>query len=207
MLVKQFIQDNIVTPECCYIKEWDINLSCKDKNTISISYYNNTLYTIFNDIHNVNHRKNSNLPDYLELRLWTDKKIICLWTYNIDNIIDILINIQEKLKNNDYICENNILTEIDISDYNIIFTIKEDDEIKIVKCTLQEFYDYPNFNILDNLYQRQYHILTPQQKESLKRSGRFRQIQKRYYDEANKKWNDKIGDMDIAQYHMLIYGE
>ena len=36
MLVKSYTKDNIVTPECCYIKDWNINLSCKDKNTISI---------------------------------------------------------------------------------------------------------------------------------------------------------------------------
>jgi len=208
MLIKLYTQDNIVTPECCYIKDWNINLSCKDKNIISISYYNNTLYAVFDNIHNYIHRKNSNLPDYLELRLWTDKKIICIWTYNINNIADILYNIQEKLETADYISdENHTPIKIDLSEYDIILTVKEDDEIKIIKCSLEEFYNYPTFNILDNIYQRQYHILTPEQKEIMKKSRRFKQLHKGYYDEANKKWSDKIGDMDVAQYHMLIYGE
>ena len=208
MLVKPYTQDNIVTPECCYIKDWNINLSCKDKNIISVSYYNNTLYVVFDNIHNYIHRKNSNLPDYLELRLWTDKKIICIWTYNINNIADILYNIQEKLETADYISnENHTPIKIDLLEYDIILTVKEDDEIKIIKCSLEEFYDYPTFNILDNIYQRQYHILTPEQKEIMKKSRRFKQLHKSYYDEANKKWSDKIGDMDVAQYHMLIYGE
>lgn len=206
---KLYTPDSVVTPECCYIKDWNINFSCKDKNTISISYYNNTLYAIFDSIHDVKHREHSNLPDYLELRLWTDKRIICFWTYNINNIADILYDIQEKLETADYISdESHTPIKIDLSEYDIIFTIKEENnDIKVIKCSLEEFYNYPTFNILDNLYQRQYHILTPEKKESLKRSGRFKQIQKKYYDEANKKWSDKIGDMDIAQYHMLIYGE
>ena len=205
----KYSQEDNITPECCYIKDWNINLSCKDKNTISISYYNNTLYAIFDSIHDTNHRKNSNLSDYLELRLWTDKKIICLWTYNINNITDILYNIQEKLETADYISDkNHTPIEIDLSEYDIVFTTKEENnDIKVIKCSLEEFYNYPTFNILNNLYQRQYHILTPEQKESLKRSGKFKHYHKKYYDEANKKWNDKIGDMDIAQYHMLIYGE
>ena len=209
MQIKSFIKEDNITPECCYIKDWNINLSCKDKNTISISYYNNTLYTIFDSIHDTNHRKNSNLQDYLELRLWTDKKVICLWTYNINNIADILYNIQEKLETADYISdENHTPIEIDLSEYDIIFTIKEENnDIKVIKCSLGEFYDYPTFNILDNIYQRQYHILTPEQKEIMKKNRRLKQLHKKYYDEANKKWIDKIGDMDIAQYHMLIYGE
>ena len=207
-MVKPYIKGNdIINPECCYIKDWNINLSCLDNNIISLSYYNNTLYSVFNQVHNTRHRRYCDESDYLDLRLWTDKKIICLWTYNINNIVDILINIQEKLENADYICENDIPIKIDLSEYNIIFTIKDDNIIKIVKCTLQEFYDYPDFNILDNLYQRQYHIFSPEQKEKIRNTSRFKRKQKMYYDEANKKWTDKIGDMDIAQYHMLIYGE
>ena len=209
MKTKYYITNNdVVNPELCYIKDWNINLSLRKGNTISISYYNNTVYSAFNSIHNVYHRKYCNEQDYLDLRLWIDEKIICLWTYNIDNIVNIISNIQEKLENVDYIGENYKPIKIDLSEYDVIFTVKDNDnKIKIVKCSLQEFYNYPDFNILDNLYQRQYHIFSPVDKMKIKNTFRFKKKKKRYFDEANKKWKDKIGDMDVAQYHMLIYGE
>jgi hypothetical protein len=54
---------------------------------------------------------------------------------------------------------------------------------------------------------RQYHILNPKQKEMMKKSGRFKRHFERYYQEGDKVWKDKIGDIDIAKYHLLIYGE
>ena len=207
MLDKIYTQDNIVTPECCHIPEWNISLSCQDKNTVSVAFYNDTAYCIFNGIHDVKHRKNNTLEDYLELRLWTDKKILAIWITGKDNMKDILKRIQQKLFDADYIVnEGYEPIGIDLSEYEIVFLKKSEDELNIVKCSLDEFYN-SDFNIMNNIYERQYHILTPMQKEQMKKSGRFRNEFRKYIKEGNKVWNDKIGDMDVAQYHLLIYGE
>lgn len=207
MLKIVYTQDNIVTPECCHIPEWDISLSCQDKNTVSIAFYNDVAYCIFNGIHDVKHRENSTLEDYLELRLWTDKKILAIWITGKENMKDILKRIQKKLLDADYIVnEGYEPISIDLSEYDVVFLENADDNLNIIKCSLEEFYD-SDFNVMDNIYERQYHILHPEQKERMKRSGRFKRHFERYYQEGDKAWKDKIGDMDIAKYHLLIYGE
>lgn len=206
-LVIKYSSDNIVTPECCHIPEWDISLSCQDKNTISIAFYNDTAYCIFNGIHDIKHRENSTLEDYLELRLWTDRKILAIWITGKDNMKDILKRIQQKLLDVDYVAnEGYEPISIDLSEYEIAFLENVDGTLNIVKCGLGEFYD-SDFDVVDNIYERQYHILTPEQKERMKRSGRFKKHFDRYHMEGDKVWKDKIGDMDIAKYHLLIYGE
>lgn len=207
MLVKPYIQDNIVTPECCHIPEWDISLSCQDKNTVSIAFYNDTAYCIFNGIHDVNYRKNSALEDYLELRLWTDKKILAIWITGKDNMKDILKRIQQKLLDADYITnEGYEPISIDLSEYDIVFLENDNGNLNIVKCGLDEFYD-PRFDVMDNIYERQYHILSPSQKEMMKKSGRLKKRLEQYYQEGDRALKNKIGNMDLAEYHLLIYGE
>lgn len=186
MLIKPYTQDNIVTPECCYIPEWDISLSCQDKNTVSIAFYNDTAYCIFNGIHDVNHRKNSTLEDYLELRLWTDKKVLAIWITGKENMKDILKRIQQKLLDADYVAnEGYEPISIDLSEYEIVFLDNSKDCLNIVKCDFNEFYNL-DFNIMDNVYERQYHILSPVQKEQMKKSGRFKRNLGRYYSEGDK---------------------
>lgn len=96
---------------------------------------------------------------------------------------------------------------IDISEYDIVFLSNEEDHLNIVRCSLYELYENEDIDIQSNIYERQYHILTPMQKEQMKRSGRFKRKFDKYYDESDKTWKDKIGDMDVAEYHLLIYGE
>lgn len=120
---------------------------------------------------------------------------------------DILKRIQQKLLDADYVAnEEYEPISIDLSEYEIVFLENNDDTLNIVKCRLDEFYD-SNLNIMDNIYERQYHILNPKQKEAMKRSGRFKRHFERYHQEGDKAWKDKIGDMDVAKYHLLIYGE
>lgn len=207
MLIKPYIQDNIVTPECCYIPEWSISLSCQDKNTVSMTFYNDNLYCVFDGIHDVEHRKNENLEDYLDLRIWTDKKIIAVWIKD-KRFAHILLRIEHKLRDGDYKVNNGYEPiSINLAEYDIVFLSKEEDHLNIIKCPLYEFYENEDMNIQSNTYERQYHILTPMQKEQMKKSGRFRKKLNSYYSEGDKAWKDKIGDMDIAQYHLLIYGE
>ena len=206
MLKIQYSQDSIVTPECCYIKDWNINLSCKDKNTISITYYNNTLYCIFDGIHDVKHRQHCDEPDFLELRLWIKEKIMAIWTYNKDNIATILSSIQQKLLAKEYISNKEEKDSIDLYEYDLLF-LTYDDVLSIVRCSLVEFYLMPSNEIMDNRYERQYHILTPDMKEKLKRTSKYRIKQKQYYDESERVLKTKLGNMDLAEYHLLIYGE
>ena len=94
---------------------------------------------------------------------------------------------------------------INLSEYDLVFLYKKDNDLEIIRCSLEEFYDICSGNIIENFYERQYHILTPTDKQRLKM--RYNKNHINYIKENTKKWKDKIGDMDIAQYHMLIYGE
>jgi hypothetical protein len=120
---------------------------------------------------------------------------------------DILKRIQQKLLDADYVAnEGYEPISIDLSEYDVVFLENADDSLNIIKCSLDEFYD-SDFDVMDNVYERQYHILNPKQKEMMKKSGRFKRHSERYYQEGDKVWKDKIGDIDIAKYHLLIYGE
>lgn len=217
MLKIKYSSEDIVTPECCYIKKFDIDLSCRNANTISISFYNNNLYCIFNGIHNIEHINHSSENDFLEFRLWTDSKILAMWIYNSSTVINTMKIIQEKLFNGEYIIEvqekygkYKIVDDCDkipinLSEYDLVFLYKKDDDLEIIRCSFEEFYNICSNNIVENFYERQYHILTPNDKQRFKIKYNKNHIN--YIKENTKKWKDKIGNMDIAQYHMLIYGE
>ena len=211
MVIKiKYSQEDIVTPECCYINKFDLNLSCRDTNIISVSFYNDIVYCTFNSIHNIKHTKHILEKDFLEFRLWTDSKILVMWIYNNSTIINTMKTIQEKLINCDYIIENQenqnySKVPINLSEYDLVFLYKKDDDLEIIRCSLEEFYNICSDNIMENFYERQYHILTPSDKQRLKM--RYNKNHINYIKENTKKWKDKIGDMDIAQYHLLIYGE
>ena len=205
MLTKLYTKEDIVTPDCCYIKDWDINLSWTTEGSVAISHYNNTLYVNFNYRHDPDNRKYCEESDFLELRLWRNEKIICLWVYNKSNIANILSQIQDKLLGKEYISNEKEKISIDLYEYDLIFLSNKDDELNITKCKLSEFYILPNNEIVDNRYERTYHIESPEAKKRLMESRMFKKKTKMYYEESKKAIKDKFGD--IAKYHLLIYGE
>lgn len=206
MLIKSYTKEDIVTPECCYIKDWNVSLSWTTENSAAISYYDDTLYVNFNYRHDPDNRKYCKESDFLELRLWQNEKIICLWTYNKSNIASIIRKIQEKLLIKDYISNESVIS-IDLYEYDLIFLSNKNNEFNITRCNLTEFYIIPDNEIVDNRYERTYHITSPKDKIRLQQNELFKKFKKKYYDEAEQCMKDKIGDMDVAEYHLLIYGE
>ena len=206
MFNKLYNKNDIITPECCYIKEWNIDVNLQKSNQLSISYFNNILYCYLNGIHEHNHLIYKDKRNFIDLRIWLDDKFITLWTYNIDNIVNILKQIQIKLIAKDYI-SNFDKESINLCDYDIIFTSYKNDILNVIRCNLIEFYIMPNNEIVDNTYERMYHILNPAMKEKFKNNGMIRKIKERYFKEAQNINENKFGKIDIAKYHMLIYGE
>lgn len=196
----------IITPECVYCPELNLNLSCRDNDIISLSFYNDTLYCTFNAVHNIKHNEHCSEKDFLEVRLWTKEKILAMWIYNKQSVVNSLKKIQEKLISKCYIVENPIEHDkilIDLSDYNVVFLSEEENFLYLIKCNLKEFYNIQCESIIENEYERQYHIATPLEKKLMQRKRRFKQ----YYKEGDKVWNKKANNMDVAQYHLLLYGE
>lgn len=190
-----------IDPDHIYIEEENIKINISFEKQITITYLNDTVYIgniiLHPGIHN--ELKNS---DGLDIRIFPDYKFVTIWPQQSKIYFKSLLDIKNKLKIGDYILlDDSEIDNLDISDFYLVF----DDDI-IYKYKISELgnIDLEYFELKYDHRERTFHILTPVEKiksEDFKMDKHFQYIQ------SNNYWRNKIGNLDVAEYHLLMYEE
>lgn len=178
-----------VSPDLIYIKEWKYALSFSAKDAITILYNRTHLYTTV--------RKHPMLPikDGFQARIWTDSKIITWW-YDPDwhPYITIWEMINTAISNH-YIQ--------DLISYTAVFRTNRNTVIRVpireMTCSM--------FNTMyDNTSERALHLMPPLTRKAIEdRNASIKEWRHKYYIEDCKVWTKRIGNMDVAEWHLLIF--
>jgi hypothetical protein len=123
------------------------------------------------------------------------------------DVIEAIKTIREKLLTNDFhplSCERGKrhierafpLKNLDLRDYAFMFTGIIDDEVSVIKCDYDTFLE-GNFDLFDASPLRFY----------MGFRKNLRKEDKTPYELSCEYWENKIGNMDVAEWHLLIYEE
>ena len=186
---------NIVTPDRIIVPDLNIKVYFRDWDQIAGTLCNNVLYfsTVHGDIY-----KTFSLNSGIDFRIWIERKIIAFW-FDQDYIFKQLKVIKDKLINRDFICINKHIDKIDISDFTVIY--KHNNEV--VYKTVKEIIENPDAKYSNNRNERFLHITSP----ILKKYFKSTKDKYKYYLEGCKKWVNTVGNLDIAEWHLLVYEE
>lgn len=186
-----------VSPDFLEIPEWGYNLKFAAKDSITIAYNKKELL-----LTKLPHYKTQMGTGFFA-RLWTDSKILTWW-YNPDynpyvtlwEIIDLIgCNVKCTIDVDMSVVGN-------IADYTVVFSKDRD---TIVREPLKEL----KYNSIpygyNNTRERVFHTMSPlEKKKREKENASIREWKHQYYLEDCKVWNKLIGNMDVAEYHILI---
>lgn len=189
---------NTVTPDRIIIPDLNINIYFRDNDQIAGTLCDNVLYfsTVHTDIY-----KTFSLNSGIDFRIWIERKIIAFW-FDQDNIFKQLKTIKDKLINGDFVCINKHIDKTDISEFTIIYKYNKE----IMYKTVKEIIKNPDTEYSNNRKERFLHITSPILKKYLE-SPKDKQDKYQYYLEGCEKWVNIIGNLDVAEWHLLMYEE
>jgi len=203
MRIKVLEENDICNPDSVYIFKWNLDLEYHDYDSKCITFLKNNTVILFRDNHIMLRKyykiKKSDVA--LDLRIWIENKLITFWTSDSKNYLKTIKQCLEQIK------KENLIDNID--SYNIIFQKKdENNTIFIIDCPVSEIDDAIDdeyyFQLNENYYNRgRLHLMSPFLKKNFIKQGEIHY----QYIKSCQYWSDKIGNLDIAHYHLLIYEE
>lgn len=159
------------------IKVNDIKLSSKNKDAISISLISNEIH-IFEGVHPQLYRWYKIEREGFDFRIWTNSKSCSFWPCG--NCFKLLIEANECLKEMNY-SEN-------LEEYTFYYTLNGIDQIvkwnMIIKMADTDIIPDQSF-----------------------RPWRFSERKQMRKNSIDKYWFNRIGNMDVAEWHLLMYEE
>ena len=181
--------DKLITPDHVEIPEWDISYNVRIKTIVGI-YQNGKLWIKEGGIHPQMWGKCGSSFDFRllptgELVYWGQD---FPWKY--------FKNIKYLLDNNQFIRIGRITN---IPEFTSVLVNEPDG---IAQYTIDELQNVKS-NIVDNSHLRLLHITNPRTKKLLIPKEQV----SAEYKESCKFWEDKIGDLDVAEWHLLKYQE
>ena len=162
------------------------------------------------------------------LRIWKSYNIITMWSQG-EGQIEKLKKVINFFKNGDYLSfyenekgesvivpkENNYMHKgIDFNNLMFYWEIHEyDTEIKdytryVCRAPLSELFN-KGINVdIDDTKSKLLHLMTPQEKaQAIKNDEKLKKEREEYAKEGDRAWVSKHGNIDPAQYHLLMYQE
>jgi len=206
-------KEQYASPDEIRIKDLHIWVTFREINTITFTLINNTLYLGDSaSVHPILYAKNNLRGNGFDGRLWCDKKYFTFWFNDWDNTKEAFINIckiNTYIKKKSFIpftrhnLKKNIVDEInslniDITEYMFFFLVKDKNDIKVMMCD----YDY----IKKQAYNTTISV-SPTIRRFFVRPPKSKKISYKAYIEDCNYWKNKIGNMDVALYHLLAYEE
>ena len=184
-----------VSPDFVRIPDWGYSLKYNDKNAITIAYNKKELVITRKKHYQIRMR------DGFFGRLWTNSKVLSWWytpEYNpyvtIHEIID-CINYGIKC-----IIDEDIVTLPDINTYTVIFN---ESSSTIISLSIPELKQYPFKSQYDNNRIKRLHVMPPTYKFAIKNiDDSIKRWNHLYYIEDCKVWTNRIGLMDVAEWHL-----
>lgn len=190
-------KDYKVSPDFLEIKEWGYDLKFAAKDAVTIAYNEKELI-----LTKLPHYKTKMGTGFFA-RLWTGPKVLTWW-YNPDynpyitlwKIIDLIgCNVR---------CNIDVDMDIvgNIADYTVVFAVSKE---VIVRMPLKEL----RYNSIpcgfNNTRERIFHLVSPSEKRRIENiDASIKEWRHLYYLEDCKVWTNKIGLMDVAEWH--LYG-
>lgn len=205
----KYTDDCVVNPNSLVIPKWGYNLEYTDEDALPISYDGNLVVVgNFSMAHPPLAGFFSPFTRRFDIRLWTESKVLSLWTNKGYDPFISLLDIYNKIQSNDFKNRWNILKDIlNLNVYQIIFCRYSTLSSQIVRCSFSDIENFisSDIELISNEFEKGWHILSPALKQELLKSNKLLQ-QERYshYRTMCSKWEHKIGNMDVAEWHLLF---
>lgn len=158
-------------------------------------------------------------------RIWTNENIITCWSVASGDIKEYVATIVEDIKSNNYTTyydllegecnelpkEKNWLHKlIDWNTLSYYWEYKDENDGNFYICR-EKVSELLNNNTdvkVDDEQQKLLHLMTPTEKQkAIQNNDDLRKEREEYYKEGENAWLAKHGDIDPAQYHLLMYQE
>jgi len=162
------------------------------------------------------------------VRIWKNYNIITVWSEGEDNV-EKLKKVVNLFKNGNYLSfyenengdamivpkENNYMHK-GINFNDLVFyweTTEYDDEIDdyskyVCRAPLSELFNKGVNVDIDDSKSKLFHLMTPQEKaQAIQNDEELKKEREEYAKEGDRAWKAKYGNIDPAQYHLLMYQE
>ena len=214
MVRKKKDKQDIINPHMIVVKEWNLYGVFYDDDAITISFDGETVFLSKENFIQKHPGVHSVIQNYntVDLRCWEHRKIITFWIYEIDNVQmlkafkESVVNGNVKEVTKEGVKETCSLN-LDIENLEIIFCTKIGDVTYVNKAKIDELDDTCN-NMVSNHEKRISHTSSPTLKYELTlRDAELKNDRDAYFKEMDRIWTKKHGNMDVAEYHLLMYEE
>lgn len=192
---------NVVSPDIIDIPEFGLKLHHTDKDVVTITFGKECFVAADMTKHpSVRCRTR----DYsgLDLRLWTKSKVCAFW-YIDENPFPYICKLKDILINKTYRAYGSMpIPKINLEEWRFIFQTIDDcieatfDDIKQFCTNPPALYNNRSFGRL--------HTMRPREKVM---NPIWRNFISFEYQQDLEYWRNKIGNMDVAEYHLLMYEE
>lgn len=195
--MKKYLRSE-VTPDRIIAPDLNIKVHFRAEDQIAGTLCDDVLYfsTIHGDIY-----KTFSLDHGIDFRIWMWRGIMAFW-FDQDDIFKKLEIIRDKLINGDFICINKHIDKTDISDFTVIYKYNKE----IMHKKVKEIIENPDTEYSNNKNERLLHLTSPILKKYFE-SPKDKLNKYLYYLEGCRKWTKRIGNMDVAEWHLLMYEE
>ena len=211
---------SIVTPDRMYVPSWGLERAFDDSQGITWTYYRDELYAGGKPLLHPTLYNLYNFPKQgLDGRLWTEDRIFTFWwcgkdmDFGRDEITRWTADIARKFSSHDFIVPETTHTRIcdpgniDITDYTYAFLADIDGKTMVVKCDYETFIKGA-FDLHDCTKLRFFRLST--RNDPVFTRPPFIPLEKpekSQYQRSCEYWTGRIGNMDVAEWHILSYGE
>lgn len=210
---------NAATPDRIVVPDWGLFLIFYEGDNVTWTYINNTLYAGKKPfLHPPLYFEYNITKNGFDGRLWLEEKIFTFWwcadrmDFGQKEIISWTKTVREKLKTGDWIVPSLKGVEaihpekVDIADYTFMFIATVNGVPSIVRCDYEEFIK-GDFEIYDCSKLRYFTPSNQSPYLSRLRKRKEEPTEKSQYQLSCEYWDRKIGAMDVAEWHLLMYEE
>lgn len=209
--IKSINKSVVATPDWIKVPELGVSKKVYEEDNITFTYHANILYGGGSPIlHNALYDEFKIPSPGFDIRLSPEDRIFTFWFCGLlSNIttkdaVELVKALKTKLLLGDWILSKNsreIPPKIDIGEYEFWFMVSSGGDY-VVKCDYNSFIS-KEFELKDFSYKR------PCLPIGLRRMEWQRPVVKvkTDYEISCRCWRNKIGDMDVAQYHIFMYEE
>ena len=188
----------MVTPDRIVVPEWGLEDMLWKREWLAWTMDGNTLVVSSSDVHNLIYNKFRIDRPCFDGRLDVGGKRFTFWwdkSLGGDTWKERVRTVVERFGHGNFYSEDTVMEPIDVTSWEFFFTGKVDGELVAVRCSYSELLEWDG-DVVDTLNGR---FLTG-----------FRRLWKGEttpYMESCRYWKKKIGNMDVAQWHLLIYSD
>lgn len=197
-----------VTPDLINIPMWGYLLYYTQDDAVSISYDGISVSIVGHGAaHPLARRLFKHFNKTFDIRLWKDSKVVSIWTTPEYEMFKSLIDIEKAISSNSY---KHLYGEIihigNLNEYKFLFCEQKLLDVYVVRCNLLDLKDLNEKSIVSNELERKWHIWTPEEKIQRLNENRILRLERySHYRTMCSKWEHKIGNMDVVEWHLLIY--